>query len=151
NDTKRGLCGHLTRWPVSRESFVPQKDSLAGIKEHELEAHLAALSRLACRLLGQRANAEDIVQEACLSALQRSAPPDDPSHWLADAVRRLARKAYVSERSRREREQRAAHPEAQIGAAYVVADKEILDELHRRVQGLQEPYRTAISLRFFDG
>ena len=82
-------------------------------------------------------------------ALLRPEKHDDLGPWLADAVGRLTSKMGLRQRSRREREKRAARPEAQPSAAEVVEKLEILGVLHQSIECLPEPYRMAIRMRFF--
>ena len=59
-------------------------------------AHLDRLFNLARGLTGSPQDAEDLVQETCLRALQgwRRQRPDDPSPWLATVCLNTARSSY---------------------------------------------------------
>lgn len=143
------------RAPESLQQPAPREPPPAGTSkqkpaDNSLAAALPDLMRLARGVLHQRQSAEDVAQEACLAALQSPERPSNLGTWLADAVRRLASKVRRSDRRRRERERRAARPEAQPSAAHTTAELEVLKGLHDAVDRLQEPYRTAIRLRYMD-
>jgi RNA polymerase sigma-70 factor (ECF subfamily) len=110
---------------------------------------------LARRLVAGGEDAEDLVQETWRVALER--PPRVSGSipvlrsWLATVLRNLARTRRSREDLRAFHEARAARHEAQV-------DEEATEErvlLQRRladcVLALEEPYRSAIVLRYFDG
>lgn len=66
------------------------------------EAHRAALHRLAYRMLGDTASAEDIVQEAWLRWQGRSAAVDNPRSFLLTVAARLCLNQLGSARARHE-------------------------------------------------
>lgn len=68
----------------------------------EFERHRARCFALAYRMLGSRAEAEDIVQEAWLR-WQRAGAVESPGAWLTTAVTRLCLDHAKSARVRRER------------------------------------------------
>ncbi|MCZ6598527.1 MAG: sigma-70 family RNA polymerase sigma factor, partial [Planctomycetota bacterium] len=120
--------------------------------EHdELLRHQAFLRRLTRSLVVDPDRADDLTQEAWLAALQR--PPRAIGalwHWLSRVARNLAIDGATSERRRGDRERAVARPEG-------VPSTEAMNErlaLQRRVveavEGLREPYRTAIFLRYFE-
>lgn len=111
---------------------------------------IASLRRLARGLLYDRHRAEDVVQEAWLVALRRRPSPEGLRGWLSEAVRRIARSAGRDEVRRAVREERAARPEALPSALDTAAQIEILRALLDAVGTLDEPYRSAIVLRYFD-
>jgi RNA polymerase sigma-70 factor (ECF subfamily) len=68
--------------------------------EAEVLPHLDAAYRFACALCGSRAEAEDLVQEACLrayAAFERFEPGTNARAWLLTILRRV----YLNERRRR--------------------------------------------------
>jgi len=67
--------------------------------EAEVLPHLDAAYRFACALCGSRAEAEDLVQEACLrayAAFERFEPGTNARAWLLTILRRV----YLNERRR---------------------------------------------------
>ncbi len=117
-----------------------------------LAAHTEGLRALARSLLWDEHGAEDVVQEAMVAALRR--PPragTPPRPWLFGVVRNLAFKSSRGERRRRARERLAAR---RVGVEST-ADAVTRGEEHRRLVSallsLEEPYRTALLLRYLDG
>lgn len=118
----------------------------------DLFGHAEFLQRLARSLLSDRLRAEDAVQDAFVAALER--PPRDasaPRSWLATVVRNLARNQDRSEQRRRERERRAARPERHEADETVAERLEVQRAVFDAVLALDEPKRTAIYLRYYDG
>jgi RNA polymerase sigma-70 factor (ECF subfamily) len=111
---------------------------------------VAPLRRLARGLLFDASHAEDVVQDAWLAALRRRSAPANLVGWLARVVRSRAMDVRRDEARRDAREQRAARPEAQPSSAELSAQLELLRRLLDAVDRLDEPYRAAIGLRFFD-
>src|SRR5262249_39076778 len=105
----------------------------------------------ASSLVVDAARADDLVQRALLAAID--APPataDHPRAWLATVVRRLVRRDRLDEQGRSEGEQRATRPHHQPAAHAVVARAALQHEISAAVLALDEPYRTALLLRFFE-
>jgi RNA polymerase sigma factor (sigma-70 family) len=118
--------------------------------EDDLSRHTRALRTLARDLLGDAALAEDAVQDAQLAALER--PPARPvalGAWLRTVVRRCALDAWRSERRRRVREQRVARDEA-FEPRDTAQLLEVQQHVLAAVRALDEPYRTAVWLRWFE-
>lgn len=115
------------------------------------------VNRLARSLVADPHAADDLVQEAWIVALQRGPEGVDRpglERWLSAVVRNLARDRRRGERRRRARELDAGERDAEAGALDGAAMLDQLDA-HRRVveavRSLDEPYRTAILMRYFDG
>jgi RNA polymerase sigma-70 factor (ECF subfamily) len=116
-----------------------------------LLVHTNWMRRLARSLVRDDAQADDVVQDAMAAALR--SPPRDPvalPAWLAATVRNAARQLWRGENRRVAREAAAARPESLPGAAEVVARAEEHGLVVQAVIALDEPYRTALLLRFFD-
>ena len=118
----------------------------------ELVRHAAWLRRLALALVGDVAAADDVVQETYVAAL--SHPPSGglvPRSWLARVARNAARQTFRSQGRRARREAKSSGPAALPGPRETVerldAERCLTDELAR----LDEPFRTALLLRYYDG
>jgi len=114
--------------------------------------HREWVRALARSLYFDRNRADDVEQETWRIALER--PPCHAASlraWFATAVRSAAGSAGRKERTRSARESAVvprAHspsPEDSVAAA------ELQTKLARAVLDLDEPYRTAVVLRYFDG
>jgi RNA polymerase sigma-70 factor (ECF subfamily) len=116
-----------------------------------LLANAGWIRALARSLVSDANSADDIAQDTWVAALEH-----EPSHTrsmralLATIVRNFARERHRRDARREAREQDIARPEALPSTAETVERF----ALHRRVvdavESLDEPYRTAILLRYFD-
>lgn len=117
----------------------------------ELLRHATWLRALA-RALVRPDEVDDVVQETWAAALAR--PPGSAAAlraWLDRVVRNVALQFARRTDRRARREQAAALPESQPATADVVARAALHKELVGRVLALDEPTRTVVLLRFFDG
>lgn len=122
--------------------------------ERALESELGWLRALALKLVADASAADDLVQEALLTALRERPEPIGAygmRRWLASTLAFRARHAWRSQRRRREREQRAARPEATADASETAALTEAHHALSQAVHALAEPYRSVVLLRYFEG
>lgn len=119
----------------------------------ELLRHAAFLTGLARAILRDEHAAEDAVQEAYAVAI--AAPPARGGNlrgWLAGVTRNLARMAVRTSARRSAREAGAGAASAPVPATAETVEKlETGRHLVSAVLALAEPYRTTITLRFFDG
>src|SRR5262245_1222861 len=117
-----------------------------------LLAERAWVRSLARTLVLDRNDADDLEQEAYLAAIER--PPatvGSPRGWLATVLRRGVARGRRTDARLARRERAAARPESVMATSDLVA----LAEQHRRVVGLvldlDEPYRSTLLARFFEG
>lgn len=106
--------------------------------------------RLAARLVADPDTAEDLAQETLVAAWRRPPAPGTPARpWLARVLRNFARQRARSEDARARRERHSARgadtPDDLLERA------ELAQRLARIVLELDEPYRTTVLRRFFDG
>ena len=120
----------------------------------ELMSHSQWVRSLALRLVRDAAQADDLVQETFLAALQRR-PQGDRSlrPWLGQVLRHQAALWRRGEAHRRERERERERPCAEG----LPSSDELLEraELHgaivQALTRLREPYRSVVLLRFYEG
>lgn len=116
------------------------------------ESWVCAVAR---HLVRDPAKAEDIAQETMLAALK--APPRDAADprrlraWLGRVVHNLAHLETRRRMRRLAREEKVAQSESQRSVADVVVRGSVLDEVISAVSELEEPYRSAIRARYFEG
>jgi len=114
--------------------------------------HAAWIRELARALVRDPDRAEDVAQETLVAAWKH-APLDERGlrGWLTQVVRNFAR-VEARSRARRDRhEPGAARPEAQPSSHEVVERVHVQRELVAAVLELDEPYRTVLLLRFYEG
>jgi RNA polymerase sigma-70 factor (ECF subfamily) len=107
---------------------------------------------LARTLVREPADAEDLAQEAMLAALKSPPPPDRPLRaWLARALANLARRRWRSEERREQRETLAERrePSEELSPAHLVERIALQNDVAAAVLRLEEPYRSAVILRYF--
>jgi len=106
---------------------------------------------LAKSLVGDSATAEDVTQDTWVAALHRT--PDEgppPRSWLAKVARNFVRQRARSEISRSAREETVARREGTPSAEQLVQRMEDQRLLADAVTHLDEPYRSAIILRYLE-
>jgi len=111
-----------------------------------------ALRGLARSLLGDPQAADDVVQETWLTCLRRpQVLPERMSAWLGTVARRLALRRLRGEERRGGRERAAAVPERLEDAAQRSLEREeALRAVTQALLGLEEPFKTALLLRYFE-
>ena len=110
------------------------------------------MHRLARAMLRDPERAHDVAQETLVAALEH-APAQRVGElraWLHAVARRLAGRTARAERRRVARERAVARPDGDDGGAATAARLALHRRLCDAVLALPEPYRTAVSLRFFD-
>lgn len=107
---------------------------------------------LARRLARDASEAEDLVQETWTAALASRPDTTRPARaWLTVVVANAARALRRSDARRGERERVAARPEAQPSTSEIIERAHAQRELVAAVLELDEPYREAVLLRFYEG
>ncbi|MBN2492289.1 MAG: sigma-70 family RNA polymerase sigma factor [Planctomycetes bacterium] len=118
---------------------------------HELLAHDAWIRALARRLVHDEPTAEDVAQDTWVAALEH--PPSRPGSvraWLARIVRNLVRMGRRSAARSAQREKACAGLETTPSVAEMVERESARLAVGRAVLALEEPYRTAVLLRYFE-
>ena len=108
------------------------------------------LRSLARGLVDDRADVDDVVQDARVAALVQRPPLRETHSWLASVVRNLARKRRRAEIHRTDRERSVARPEHQPSHVESLERFELQRVLLEAIEGLEEPIRTAIVQRYFE-
>jgi RNA polymerase sigma-70 factor (ECF subfamily) len=117
-----------------------------------LLAESAWLRRLATSLVRDPAAAEDLVQETWLAALKNPPTTDRPLRpWLRTVLENFVRMRARAEQSRAARERREARDEATQGEVELVDRVEEQRFLAREVLKLEEPFRSTLVLRYYEG
>src|SRR5262249_13851644 len=128
--------------PVDPAAFDPES----------LRAWDGFVRRLARELVLDPHGAEDVAQDAWVVALGRGrAGVASLPAWRGGVVRHLSEKAGRGRERRRRREEVASRPEALPSAAEILAREEARARVVEAVRALDEPYRTAVLLRWFEG
>lgn len=118
---------------------------------HELQRHAAGLRDLARDLLRDPHAADDVTQAALQQALvQRDLQPGPLGGWLHRTVVNFARQWRRGERRRNARHAALPGPEPAPAVAEQLARRETLQRVTDAVLRLDEPYQTAVFLRYFE-
>jgi len=127
-----------------------QPSSLHPISAETLLTHAACLRSLARALLSDVHAAEDVLQDTWLTALER--PPhsqDRLGGWLHRVTQGLALKKRRSEGRRAQREECVAREEGVASVVDVLEQREALKGVVEAVLALDEPYQSAIMMRYY--
>jgi RNA polymerase sigma factor (sigma-70 family) len=129
-----------------------------------LLAHVAWVQALAQNLVSDRDRADELGQRAWLATLEASRKgrlrleasraPDERlplAGWFARVLRNFALSTRRTAGRVRAREERAARPEAQPSTTEVCERAELHRVLVEHVLALEEPYRSTLLLRYFQG
>ena len=111
------------------------------------------LQRLARSLVHDGGIAEDLVQSTFLRAIRRPPDPERPLRpWLARVARNLAHDRARAESRRFGREQEVARVKDHVpDASQAVESFELRTHVAQLVLELDEPYRTAVLMRYESG
>lgn len=116
-----------------------------------LLAEIEWIRRLARALVADRDLADDLVQETCAVALERRPePPARLRPWLAAVLHNALRQHRRAAGRRRFREALRARAEASEETEAALARVRLQQHLVERVLELDEPYRSAVVLRYFE-
>ena len=118
----------------------------------DLLRHAGFLRDLARDLCRDASRAEDLEQDVWLCSL--NTPPrtgESPRGWLATIARRLASNTRRGDRRRLAREAVAAGLAVGLSPDEVMAREQIRDTVLHAVLALDEPFREAVLLRFYEG
>ncbi len=117
----------------------------------EVSSHQPFLARLARSLVQNREDADDLVQEVWISALEQP-----PNHfvrmrgWLRAAAVHAASRRIRREKGRLHREKEAARSESLPSVEESFERESFLGELFERAMALEDPYREVLRLRFLE-
>jgi len=118
----------------------------------ELLVHTGFVQGLARRLVLDEHRAADLAQDTWLAALRHPPAPGKPLRsWLSTVIRNLTINLARGERRRIERERSCAMHDGAPSSDEIVEKMEIRGLLIKAVLKLNDPYRTAIILRFYEG
>lgn len=118
----------------------------------EMLAHAQWLRRLALRLAGDEATADDLVQETWLAALRRPPRRGGLRPWLTRVITNVVRQRRRSASRRLGHELNAARPVGDVPSAEDLALRlELEQRLLRAVGELRDPYKTVLLLRYEEG
>lgn len=118
----------------------------------DLLSHASWLHGLAAALVRDPGAADDLVQDTWLAAMRNPRPHGvAPRAWLTGIARNLARFSLRTGSRRARRERDAASPEALPGGAELVERLETQRRLAALVAELEEPVRSVVLLRFYEG
>lgn len=114
--------------------------------------HRGWVRAVARRLLRDEHAAEDLAQEVWARALRSPPDPDrDPRPWLRRVLKNLASNRFRGEGRRQRRETAWRDRRVQQTPAELVAEAEQHRRLVGQVLDLEEPFKTTLVLRFYDG
>lgn len=117
-----------------------------------LAAHAEAIRRLARSLVADDATADDVAQETMRVGLEHPPRAGYPAFaWLSGIARNVVRGLRRGDRRRLARETAAARPDAAPSTADAVVRMAERRRVVDAVLALDEPYRSTIALRWFDG
>lgn len=123
----------------------------------DLLAHRDAAYLLALRMVNNRSDAEDVVQEAYLKAVRIEIPDLDDSKmraWFLRLVANVVRDHWKADRRRERHERRAAverREDTTSASDDVAENKELRQRVDQALAGLEEKTRLSVSLHYEHG
>ena len=118
----------------------------------ELLSHSRWVRALALRLVRDAAQADDLVQETLLAALDRRPRTDRPLEpWLRRVLANRVALWRRGEHRRRTREARWVSEEALPSGDELLERAELQAAIAQAVAKLREPYRSVLLLRYYEG
>jgi RNA polymerase sigma factor (sigma-70 family) len=120
----------------------------------ELLTHAGWLRRLAVHIVRSEEETDDVLQETWTAALRAPPGRELPARpWLAQVLRNAVRRAGRDRATRRLGEHRAASAETAIAPSpeALLERAEAQRMLATLVMQLQEPFRSTVLLRYFEG
>ena len=124
----------------------------APLNPDPLLEHAAWVRKLAFELVRDSGAADDLVQETWLAFLRAKPDTDRPLRpWLGRVVRNAAALRARRRAGQSAREAEVARPEEMPSAHDLVERAEQQQRLVRAVLALDDPYRSTILLRYFEG
>jgi RNA polymerase sigma factor (sigma-70 family) len=115
-------------------------------------ADLQALRSLARALARADADADDLVQDTAVAAIEHPPDPGRPARpWLAAILRNRWRMGRRAAARRREREAAVLAAGDTVATDELVERARTLERLAAALVALEEPFRSAIILRYLDG
>ena len=122
-----------------------------GVSNDEVLELQAGLRALALRLVRDAPTADDLVQETWLVALERPRPGvRDLTAWLRGVTRNEAYRHWRRRWRSRERDLAKAARHESPPTDEVAAGRGVLADLARELEGLDEPYRGVVQMRYVD-
>lgn len=117
----------------------------------DLLQHAGFLRRLSRSLLADEHGARDVEQETWRSALEHPPRAGELRGWISTVAANVARRRLRTEVRRSAREEAAARPEALPSVDAIVGREEIVARVSQAVLELDEPYRTTVLERYYEG
>ena len=125
---------------------------MKGNERDEFLEHVEFIRGIARSLLGDGDSAEDIVQLTWIRSVESPpAPTGSRRSWLAVVASNFARTRRRSEARRERREKAVAKGEHVPPAQWTVERERIVQLIREGVHELEEPYRSTIVLRYYEG